>query len=226
MGPGIDKVGSNLTRRDFFGLLGSAALFLGLGGLVRFAGRNERPVRPPGAMAEEEFLARCLRCQRCTEVCPTGVIIQGIVAESVLGLGTPRLSFRQGYCTLCWKCAQVCPTGALDYERAQKIPLGIARIDTANCIAWNLDGCTECYQICPKSAIALDSHQRPVVDPGRCTGCGQCEYECPSSYLRSGRETGGKGIAVVSLPSQAARPALGTLLVPEPARDDFPRRLV
>jgi ferredoxin len=31
--------------------------------------------------------------------------------------------------------------------------------------------------------------QRPVVDPGRCIGCGICEHECPVSGLRAIRVT-------------------------------------
>lgn len=183
----------------FIGLVGNAALVVGLGGLIRVVGRDEPVLRPPGAVPEPDFLATCIKCQRCAEVCPTNVITQVILAENVLGFGAPRLSFRQGYCTLCLKCAQVCPAGALHVESAQQVVVGVAEINTTNCVAWNWGGCTKCYQVCTQNAVLLDSAERPVIDPIRCTGCGQCEFECPSSALRSSSEIGGKGIRVIPL---------------------------
>lgn len=35
---------------------------------------SKRAVRPPGSVEESEFLARCLRCDRCRSVCHTSVI--------------------------------------------------------------------------------------------------------------------------------------------------------
>jgi ferredoxin-type protein NapG len=207
----IKPVTSGLTRRMFIGLVGNAALLVGLGGLVRVFGGKETFLRPPGAVAEQDFLAACVKCQTCAEVCPTGVITQGILAQNLLGIGTPRLNFGLGYCTLCLKCIQACPTGALHAEPGQKVVIGVAEINPSNCIAWNWGGCTKCHQVCPNSAITLDSTDRPVVDPIRCTGCGQCEYECPSSSLRSGTETGGKGIRVIPLDTE--RPRLARRLV-------------
>ncbi len=193
-----------LTRRMFLALVGNAAVVVGLGGLVRGAGTSTAFVRPPGALAEPDFLAACIKCQQCAEVCPTGIVTQIILAEDVLGFGTPRLSFRQGYCTLCMKCAQACPTGALHANPAQRGVVGVAEISTANCVAWNWGGCTKCQQVCPENAMSLDESQRPNVDPTRCTGCGQCEFECPSSALRSGIEASGKGIRVIPLARQSA----------------------
>ncbi len=187
------------------GLIGSAGLMIGLGGAIRVLGRNERVIRPPGAVAEDDFLAACIKCQRCAETCPTSVITQGILAENLIGFGTPRLSFGQGYCTFCMKCAEACPTGALARQPIQPVVVGLAEISTTHCIAWNWGGCTKCYQACPQHAVALDSGERPVVDVTRCNGCGQCEFECPSSSLRSGTEAGGKGIRVVPLATERMR---------------------
>lgn len=206
---------SNLTRRSFLRLAGSAALVIGLGGIVHFGGRKDSPLRPPGAVSEESFLAVCLKCQKCSEVCPTGVITQGTLAENMLGIGTPKLDFRLAYCTFCLKCAQACPSGALNATLAQKALLGIAEIDTSHCIAWNWGGCTRCYQVCPKNAIALDSSQRPIVDSTICTGCGQCEFECPGSSLRSGVEAGFKGITVAPLKIERARLARNSPYISE-----------
>lgn len=186
----------------FLALIGNAAVMLGLGAVVRGAGSGAQFVRPPGAIVEPAFLASCLKCQRCAEVCPTGIITQVIVAENVLGFGTPRLSFHQGYCTLCMKCAEVCPTGALRVPPGQAVVPGVAEINTLNCVAWNWGGCTKCRQACPNDAVLLDSSDRPAIDSTRCNGCGQCEYECPSSTLRSGVEASGKGVIVTPVRRQ------------------------
>lgn len=189
----------------FMGLLGNAAVVIGLGALIRVFGKSERPLRPPGAVAEQAFLAECIKCQRCAEVCPTGVITQCILTENLIGFGTPRVSFQLGYCTLCLKCVQVCPTGALLVGSTQNVVLGIAEINTRNCIAWTWGGCTKCQQVCSKGAVTLDRAERPVVEPSRCNGCGECEFECPSSALRSGSETSGRGIMVVPLNGERTR---------------------
>ncbi len=178
---------------------------IGLGGAIRVLGKSERVVRPPGAVAEANFLAACVKCQRCSEVCPTGVITQGILAENLVGFGTPRLSFGLGYCTFCMRCAQACPTGALVQQPVQPVAVGVAEVNPANCIAWNWGGCTKCQQVCPQRAVSLDNAARPLVDATRCNGCGQCEFECPSSSLRSGTQPGGKGIRVVPLVAERLR---------------------
>ncbi len=102
------------------------------------------------------------------------------------------------------KCAQACPTGALHVQPARRAVDAVAEISTTNCVAWNWGGCTKCQQVCPEKAVVLDDSQRPNVDAARCTGCGQCDYECPSSALRSGMEASGKGIRVIPLPRQGA----------------------
>ena len=65
---------SNLTRRTF--VVGGAALLAGV-----VAGAGVRPfvveadvLRPPGALPEGEFMARCIKCARCIDVCPTDVL--------------------------------------------------------------------------------------------------------------------------------------------------------
>ncbi len=198
----------NFTRREFIGLAGNAAVIVGIGGLIRFFGSANPPLRPPGAVTEQDFLAVCLRCERCSEVCPTEVIVQEVIGENLLGFGTPQLAFRMGYCTFCLKCVQSCPTGALAVAPGEQVVLGVAQINTTNCIAWTWGGCTKCQQVCPKGAITLDQAERPVVDPAPCNGCGRCEYECPSSSLRSGSGAGGQGIKVVPLGRERARAAV------------------
>ena len=169
---------------------------VGLGGAVRLAGGRGTVLRPPGALPGAEFLSSCIRCHKCLEVCPTGIITSVLLTEAVLGAGTPRLDFTRGYCELCMKCAEVCTTGALVVADAGSVKLGIAHVDPENCVAWVWGGCTKCYKACPSQAITLDEMQRPVVDVSKCNGCGTCEYVCLSTVVRSYVSTRGKGIVV------------------------------
>jgi ferredoxin-type protein NapG len=111
------KTGFNspLPRRAFLGLAGKAAIVVALGGFIRFLGRKDRFIRPPGALPEEKFLSLCTRCPKCREVCPWGVITPVLLTESVISVGTPRLDFRKGSCIgrRCRLCVWACPTGAL-----------------------------------------------------------------------------------------------------------------
>jgi NAD-dependent dihydropyrimidine dehydrogenase PreA subunit len=67
--------------------------------------------------------------------------------------------------------------------------MGVARITAVHCLALNGEDsdCKVCVEMCPLagSAISLDEGQEdgrkgPVVHEGACTGCGICEYYCPS----------------------------------------------
>ncbi len=185
-----------LDRRAFVGLGGQALILVALGGFVRLAGGRQDFLRPPGALPPGEFLSRCIRCQKCLEVCPTGAITPVLLTEAALGAGTPRLDFARGYCDLCMKCVAVCPTGALAPIEKDAVRLGVAQVDRQNCVAWVWDACTRCLNACPSQAIVLDDRQRPVVDADRCTGCGKCEHACISTVVRSYRSTRGKGIVV------------------------------
>jgi ferredoxin-type protein NapG len=191
---------SGLTRRAFLGLVGKAAIvvgLVGLGGFIRFLSLKDRFIRPPGTVPEGEFLSLCIKCQKCQEVCPTGTITPVLLAEGVASVGTPKLDFRQGYCNLCMRCIEICPTGALQPTKEEEVRLGIAQVDRERCVAFTWRGCIKCYKECPYKAITLDSNQRPVVGASRCNGCGLCEYICPSSSLRTYTGSSGKGIVVV-----------------------------
>ena len=70
-------------------------------------------LRPPGALPEDQFMARCIKCERCISVCPTDVLEPLGIERGLLQARTPVLSFANDSCTFCDKCREVCPTAAI-----------------------------------------------------------------------------------------------------------------
>ena len=68
-----------MNRRTFLHnvLAAGAACGAGAGILVGSGSAAGREVglRPPGALDEDEFLARCIRCFRCGDACPNRAIV-------------------------------------------------------------------------------------------------------------------------------------------------------
>lgn len=165
---------------------------------------DPRVIRPPGSVAEEEFLERCIRCAECMKVCPNNALHPAFFEAGVEGLWTPILIPRLGYCEpSCVLCGQVCPTGAIQkITEEQKlgvngrpISIGTAFYDQGRCLPWAMSTpCIVCEEFCPTSPKAIwveevDAPrrdgappvrvQRPHIDPSRCIGCGACEKVCP-----------------------------------------------
>lgn len=154
--------------------------------MVRLAGRNGPDwhagrIRPPGALAEDAFLDRCLKCGLCMRVCPTSVLQPAGLQHGLEALWTPVLNNRIGSsgCQLnCTACGDVCPTGAirpfsLDEKigrgaHAAKGPIrmGTAFIDPSRCLPFAMDRpCIVCQEVCPVSPKAI--HWKPGVEAVR-----------------------------------------------------------
>jgi ferredoxin len=192
-------------RRFLLAVAGSAAF----APVLRAAGsglegRAHDAIRPPGALDEEAFLARCITCGACSASCPTGVIHADLGKTGVEGLFTPVLDMRRGWCEpSCIRCGEVCPTAAIATVNPNakqaingpaKITIGTAFVDRGRCLPWAMETpCIVCEEMCPTSPKAVwletveivrrDSKsvtlQRPSVTPELCTGCGLCENRCP-----------------------------------------------
>ena len=177
-----------LRRRELLatGLLLGAAL-----GPAGEKKRSHGPVkrnrlRPPGAVREDQFLNRCIRCGRCAEVCPYRSIRILDVTHGVHA-GTPLVEVEKIPCYLCMKCVEVCPSGALQPVPAEKAGMGLAHIDKELC--WPYNGtalCRACYDACPLKdrAIKLERLLPVIIEEG-CVGCGVCVKACPVEPVRA-----------------------------------------
>ena len=208
--PGQKAAGANLQRRKVLtGLAAGAALVPLARSTPGFAAeRSERLLRPPGAVDEEFFLSRCIRCGECMKVCPNNALQPALGQAGIEGLWTPVLVPRIGYCeTSCVLCSQVCPTGAIweitskekgwsteSTAASKPIRLGTAFYDRGRCLPWAMaSDCIVCEEWCPTSPKAIYLRvaevfdaagnskmvKQPYLDPSHCVGCGACEHACP-----------------------------------------------
>ncbi len=175
----------SVPRRGFLAAVASlgAGAFAGWG--LRPAGASPRLLRPPGAVSEEDFLGRCIRCGHCMDVCPVKALVPARRGDP-RQWGTPHILARRQPCTLCageeqMACVHACPTDALRPLLArEQVAVGVARVDPQTCLPFQGVVCRACWRACPfpDRAIRLDSLGRPRVDPRACVGCGLCEHVC------------------------------------------------
>ena len=131
-----------IQRREFiqYSTLGILGLVLGSGMVFSpYINADENRLRPPGAVAEKDFLALCIKCGQCLQVCPYHSIKLADVAKGH-GVGTPYIDATERGCYACdaVPCVLACPSGALDHhtEKATDIHMGIAVLEFPDtCIA-------------------------------------------------------------------------------------------
>ena len=82
-------------------------------------------LRPPGALDEKDFLASCIKCGQCVQVCPVSAIKLGEIDEGY-GIGVPYIDARAQACDFSCdavQCILACPTGSLTYEKPEFFPV-------------------------------------------------------------------------------------------------------
>ncbi len=168
-------------------------------GLTSRDARNYQ-VRPPGALPEDEFADKCIRCLECVRICKSngGCLQPDHIHTHFEELWLPVAVMREGYCEYnCNLCGEVCPTDAilpLTLAQKQQTPIGLAYFEKNICIpfAQNTD-CIVCEEHCPTPDKAIKFEVRDVVlrDGSKkrvkypyvikelCIGCGICETKCP-----------------------------------------------
>ena len=170
---GCEQISPDISRRGVLLSLASGILAVPAIRLSNKLGRNWEPkiIRPPGALAEEEFLKRCLKCGQCMRICPTNVIQPAGVENGLENLWTPVLNNRIGSsgCQLnCVACSQICPTAAIrpisldeklgkgKFAGKNPVKLGTAFVDRNRCLPWAMNKpCIVCQENCPVSPKAI-----------------------------------------------------------------------
>lgn len=140
-----------------------------------FSGRSA-VLRPPWALAEAAFVARCDGCGHCITACPTHILQRGRGAY-------PEVDFSSGECLFCADCVAACAPGAL-LRRPQQAPWSLrASIDADACIAYRGVECRSCSDPCAPRAIRMRPRVGgvaiPELETGNCNGCGACYALCP-----------------------------------------------
>ena len=115
------------ARRDLIAGAAGAVGLVVFGGFICHSTVSEASlVRPPGSRPEAEFLARCIRCDRCRSVCHTNAVGIAQFETGFLAMRTPVMTFHLGHCDFCKKCAEVCPTGSIEDFAPETVRIGIA----------------------------------------------------------------------------------------------------
>ncbi len=114
------KPAMTMKRRKFLRTLVMTGGLVGasLVGLVPVAKGWVKRLRPPGALLEKDFLASCIKCGQCVQVCPVEAISLADLIDGV-GVGTPIIDPRQQACDFSCdglQCVLACPTGALTHH--------------------------------------------------------------------------------------------------------------
>lgn len=199
--PGVHESQHDMSRRQFLGALAAGAILPSVStGSVLAKYDNPLVIRPPGALPEENFLARCIRCGECLQVCIGNGLQPSLLQAGLAGVFSPIVVARTGYCEFnCTLCGQVCPTGALQVlTLAEKhtFTIGNAFFDKNRCLPYAKDiPCIVCEEHCPTPRKAIQFKEvkvqtssgegmvikQPYVVDDLCIGCGICEYKCPLS---------------------------------------------
>jgi ferredoxin len=98
--------GPDLNRRQvaFAGFAGLMSVpMLRNNGRINDENFSPLMMRPPGSVAEAEFMERCIKCDQCLNVCPTNVLQPATLEEGgIEELWTPVMHFNIAHCQL--KC--------------------------------------------------------------------------------------------------------------------------
>jgi len=193
-------------RREFIKIstLGVLGLAMGAGVVsAPYLNAKEHRLRPPGAVEEKEFLALCIKCGQCLQVCPYHSIELSDMTKGY-GEGTPHINARERACYLCeaLPCVLACPSGALEHELSghpDKVEMGIAVLkNPERCIAIT-------RQKVPKKHIERiynHPHTREVEEEvlkkldkfenKECTICADmCPLPAPLSAIEMVKDSGG-----------------------------------
>ena len=127
----MSKKTTELDRRQFFKTgaiaLGSLAIVGAGAAYLKSNKKNEIPatnfLRPPGAIDEDIFVAECIKCGLCVQICPIQAIKLADI-DSGLDYGTPFIEVRNQACDFSCdslQCVETCPTAVLDFKQFKRV---------------------------------------------------------------------------------------------------------
>jgi ferredoxin-type protein NapG len=139
------------SRRQFLrtSLPAGGVIGFSLLGFLPMVQGGSRRLRPPGALKtpdnEQQFLASCIKCGQCVQVCPVEAIRLADLTDG-FGVGVPHIDARTQACDFSCdglQCVLACPTGALthDLDFPADTRMGFARLSRPGaCLALRGEG--------------------------------------------------------------------------------------
>ncbi len=160
------------NRRDFIKQIAVVSTFVALGGIgmviMPKLKASDIFLRPPGALDEDDFLATCIKCGQCVQVCPyhTLSLLDITKGHSV---GTPFVDARMRGCYLCdlLPCVLACPSGALEHttSEAKDVKMGVAYLKhTNNCLAYRGENITKNHLARILNTTASNEREQKILD--------------------------------------------------------------
>lgn len=134
--PAVSDARRQEQRRKFLqaAAVGTGVVGLSMAGLLPVLLRQRERLRPPGALDEHDFLASCIKCGQCVQVCPVNALKPADLTDG-FGVGVPYLDAREQACDFSCdvgQCILACPTGALAYHKPEFLPVREgAKLETA-----------------------------------------------------------------------------------------------
>ncbi len=121
--PPLSRSKRQELRRKFLRtvLLTGGVLGAGLSGFLPMLYARRQRLRPPGALDEKDFLASCIKCGQCVQVCPVEAIKLADLVDG-FGVGVPHIDARDQACDFSCdavQCVLACPTGSLTYKKPE-----------------------------------------------------------------------------------------------------------
>ncbi|MDR0500461.1 MAG: 4Fe-4S dicluster domain-containing protein [Coriobacteriales bacterium] len=182
---GENKISRKISRRGLVSGAIGAGVLLAAGGTIKAVAGDMLPVRPPGSLSEEHFIAACIRCNRCRGACPRAAIVNCDFEDGIINIRTPRLNFHTK--------ARDAYKRASGMKQEEVLDNPYSALLAADGVGF-CDFCMLCAQSCPTGALSSfdpdkDWIGEAVIDPtfciafGKAAACRKCADYCPFAAI-------------------------------------------